>query len=277
MMTFTIAGDLLRQAVLRKWFLALGFGITLVLVLIGTSLRMDVVDGALAGTRLFGKVMRGDIAAADVALRPVFSAATYVIYYGFTSFLILACADFAPALLVPGRIEHMLALPVRRFELLAGTYLGVLVLATLAAVYGAGGLCVLLGVKTGVWTFRPMLAALLTSVSFATIYAGMLLSALLARSAAISAAAGGVLFILGIVAGQRDRLLVAWDEGVTRTFFAVATGLLPRISSLGSQAADLAGGEAVALGGFAALVGGFALFVLGALALAVWIFERKDY
>jgi Cu-processing system permease protein len=277
MMTFTIAGDLLRQAVLRKWFLALGFGITLVLVLLGTSLRMDVVDGALAGTRLFGKVMRGDISAADVALRPVFAAATYVIYYGFTAFLILACADFAPALLVPGRIEHMLALPVRRFELLAGTYLGVLVLATLAAVYGAGGLCVLLGIKTGVWTFRPVLAALLTSVSFATIYAGMLLSALLARSAAISAAAGGVLFILGIVAGRRDSLLVAWYEGPTRTLFAAATGLLPRISSLGSLAAEIAGGEAVALGSVAALVGGFVLFVLGALALAVWVFERKDY
>lgn len=272
-----VAFDLLRQAVSRKWFLALGLLITLVLVLIGASLRMDVVDGAIAGTRLFGNVMRRDIVAADLALRPVFMAATYVIYYGFTVFLILACADFAPALLVPGRIEHMLALPVRRFELLAGTYLGVLALAALSALYGAGGLCVLLGVKTGVWTFRPVLAALLTSVSFATIYAGMLLAALVVRSAALSAAAGGVLFILGIVAGQRDRLLVAWDEGVTRTLFSVGTGLLPRVSTLGTFAADLAGGAPLALGPFAGMVAGFVLFVLGAMALAIWVFERKDY
>jgi Cu-processing system permease protein len=276
-MILTIATDLLRQAILRKWFVALGLIITLLLVLLGMSLRMDVVDGALAGTRLFGKVMHGDIVAADVALRPVFSAATYVIFYGFTVFLIMACADFAPALLTPGRIEHMLALPVRRHELLAGTYLGVLVLAVLSAVYGAGGLCVLLGVKTGVWTFRPVIAALLTCVSFATIYAGMLLTALLARSAALSAAVGGVLFILGIVAGQRDRMLVAWDEGVTRSLFAVLTGLLPRISSLGRLAADLAGGQPVGPATALALVGGFLLFVLGALALAVWLFERKDY
>src|SRR5204862_459524 len=104
---------------------------------------------------------------------------------------------------------------------------------------------------------RPVLAALLTAVSFATIYAGMMLSALLARSAALSAAVGGVLFILGIVAGQRDRVLVAWDEGVTRTVFAVTTGLLPRITSLGRLAADLAGGQPVGLGAFLALVGGF--------------------
>jgi Cu-processing system permease protein len=276
-MTLTIAIDLLRQAILRKWFIALGLLVTLVLVLIGASLRMDVVDGALAGTRLFGKVMGGEIAAVDVVLRPVFSAATYVIFYGFSAFLILACSDFAPALLAPGRIEHMLALPVRRIELLAGTYLGVLALATMAALYGAGGLCVLLGVKTGVWTFRPVLAAVLTSVGFATIYAGMLVTALLVRSAALSAAVGGVLFILGIVAGQRDRILTAWSEGVTRTVFALLTGLLPRLSTLGRVAADLAGGQAVGWGGFVALLGGFVLFVLGALALAAWIFERKDY
>jgi Cu-processing system permease protein len=277
MMLFRVALDLLRQAVLRKWFLALGFLITLALVLVGLSLRLDVVDGALAGTSLFGKLMSRDIVAVDVALRPVFTAATYIIYYGFTMFLILACADFAPALLVPGRIEHMLALPVRRFELLAGTYLGVLALATMSALYGASGLCVLLGVKTGVWTFRPVLAALLTSVSFATIYAGMLLSALFVRSAALSAAVGGGLFVLGIVAGQRDRLLVAWNEGVSRTVFAAVTALLPRVSTLGKLAADLAGGRAVATAASTGLVAGFLVFVLAMLALAVWVFERKDY
>jgi Cu-processing system permease protein len=276
-MTLTIAFDLLRQAILRKWFIALGLLVTLVLVLLGASLRMDVVDGALAGTRLFGRVMGGDIAAVDVVLGPIFSFATYLIFYGFSAFLILACADFAPALLAPGRIEHMLALPVRRIELLAGTYLGVLALAIVTAVYGAGGVCVLLGVKTGVWTFRPVLAAVLMSVGFATIYAGMLVTALLVRSAALSAAVGGVLFILGIVAGQRDRILTAWDEGVTRTVFAFITGLLPRLSTLGKFAAELAGGQAVGWGGFVALLAGFVLFVLGALALAAWIFERKDY
>ena len=50
-----------------------------------------------------------------------------------------------------------------------------------------------------------------------------------------------------------------------------------RLSALGTLAADLAGGQPVPLRTFVALVGGFALFVPAALALAVWIFERKDY
>ena len=277
MMTFTVAFDLLRQAVSRKWFVALGLAITAVLALIGMALRMDVVDGALAGTRLFGKVVGGDIVAADVALLPVFSAATYIIFYGFTAFLILACADFAPALLAPGRIEHMLGLPIRRFELIAGTYLGVLALASVAAVYGAAGLCVLLGVKTGVWTFRPVLAALLTAVSFATIYAGMLLAALVVRSAALSGAVGLLLFILGIIAGQRASIMRVWEQSVVRELFAGLTLLLPRTSTLGTAAADLASGKPMTIGALGGLLGGFALFVAGALALAVWLFERKDY
>jgi len=43
---------LLREAAARKWFLALGAATTLALVLVGAALRLEVVDGALAATRL---------------------------------------------------------------------------------------------------------------------------------------------------------------------------------------------------------------------------------
>ena len=105
----------------------------------GLSLRMEVVDGALAATRLFGKLVHHDIQSADVALRPVFKVASYLLYYGGLAFGILACADFGPSLFSPGRIEHLPALPVRRWQLLVGTYLGVLALSLLGALYGAGG------------------------------------------------------------------------------------------------------------------------------------------
>jgi hypothetical protein len=94
-----------------------------------------------------------------------------------------------------------------------------------------------------VWTFRPVLAVLLTSVSFATIYAGMLLSALVVRSAALSGAVCLLLFILGIVAGQRASIMRVWNEGVMRELFAGLTLLVPRTSTLGTAAADLASGK----------------------------------
>jgi Cu-processing system permease protein len=273
----TVALDLLREAASRRWFLALGLGITLLLCVVGLTLRMDVIDGALAATRLFGKVVNTDIRSVDVALRPVFRAAAYVIFYGGLAFGIIACADFAPSLLAPGRIEHLLALPVQRWQLLAGTFLGVLVLATAGALYGAGGLALLLAVKTGVWTVRPIMAALIASVTFSAIYGGMLTAALFVRSAALSAATGGALFIAGIVAGYRDRIDTFFVSGAARTGFRAVTWLLPRISTLADASADLAASAAVDRAALASELVGLAVFGLAALSLGISRFEARDF
>lgn len=272
-----VALDLLRQALSRKWFLGLGIAITLGLAGIGLSLRMDVVDGALAGTRFFGQVVSRDIVSAEVALRPVFVVATYLVFYGFSGFMILACADFAPALLSPGRIEHTLALPIRRFELLTGTYLGVVSLAFVATLYAAGGLCLLLGLKTGVWSFWPVLGGLFTGLGFAAVYAAMLLAALLVRSAALSAAAGAVLFAAGIVAGNREAIMPAMDPGIGRALTGAVTAVLPRLSGLPALAASFSRGESASVAAVAPLLGGVTLFALGMLLVGVWLFEQKDY
>lgn len=277
MKAFLIAADLLREAASRKWFLALAIGITGVLLVVGLSLRMDVVDGALAATRLFGKLVSSEIRSADVALRPVFQAAAYLVSYGGIAFFIVACADFAPSLLAPGRIEHLLALPVRRWELVIGTFLGVFVLGTLSALYGAGGLALILGIKTGVWTFRPVVAGLLASGCFVAIYAAMLATAVVVRSAAVSAAVGAGLFVGGIVAGNRATLIPLFEPGVGRTIFKGLTLALPRVSAVARAAADIAGSVKLDTLHLASVLGGTVVFGLSALALAVWLFERKDF
>jgi Cu-processing system permease protein len=272
-----VAQDLFREAIARRWFLALGVGITLLLCGAGLTLRMEVVDGALAATRLFGKVVHTDIRSIDVALRPVFSAAAYVIFYGGLAFGILACADFAPSLLAPGRIEHLLALPVQRHELLAGTFLGVLGLSLIGAVYGAGGFTLLLAVKTGVWTIRPVIAALIASVTFTAIYGGMLASALFVRSAALSAATGGALFAAGIVAGYRSSVATFFEAGAAREAFLGVTLLLPRVSTLADASADLAAGSPIDGRAFASQLAGLFVFGFAALAFGIWRFEQKDF
>lgn len=277
MKAFAVAADLLREAMSRKWFLALGIGITLALVVVGFALRIDVVDGALAATRLFGKVMRSDIRAVDMALRPVFKAASYVVFYGGLVFGIVACADFGPSLLAPGRIEHLLSLPVRRSELLLGTFLGVLVLAVAGALYGAGGFTLILSVKTGVWTARPLVSALLAAVTFSGIYGAMLTTAVFARSAALSAAVGVVFFIAGIIAGYRDRLDTFFEAGFAREAFRAVTFVLPRVSSLADASAEIAASAPIRPGILASQVVGLAAFGLAALAIGIHSFEKKDF
>jgi ABC-type transport system involved in multi-copper enzyme maturation permease subunit len=272
-----VAGDLLREALSRRWFLALFIGITLMLLTLGMSLEMDVVDGALAGARLFGSVLDTTIRSVDAALRPVFMAAAAVIFYGGTAFMIVAASDFAPSLLSPGRIEHLLSLPVRRWQLLAGTYVGVLVLSLVCALYGAGGLAVILGLKTGVWAWGPILAALLAVANFATLYAAMVASAIFARSTALSAGVGIALFALGIIAGLRDEIAPLFQEGLGRDVFRAATLVVPRVSRLGMAAIDVAGARQIDQLALATLTSGFLLFALALLAVGAWRFEQRDF
>jgi Cu-processing system permease protein len=272
-----VALDLLREAASRRWFLALGGALTLILLLGGLALRLEVVDGVLAATRIFGAAVTTDLRPAEAALALVYRGVAYVIFYGGLAFGIIACADFAPTLLAPGRIEHLLALPVRRWELLAGTFLGVLVLAVLGSLYGAGGLVLLLGVKTGLWTARPILAALIASASFAGLFGAMLAAAVFARSAALSAAVGAVFYVLGLIAGNRRTLAGLFEEGVGRTVFEALTVPLPRLSLLADASAALAASAPVSGSLLLRHLASFALFGIAWLAIGVWAFEAKDY
>lgn len=276
--TFVVAADLIREAAHRKWFLGLAIAITAILMLLGFSLNLEIVDGALATSRLFGKVLRGnDIRAVDVALRPLMQVASYAIFYVGLVFGIVATADFAPSLLSPGRIEHLLAQPVRRWELLLGTYLGVLVLALAASLYGAVGFTVIIGVKGHFWTWGPILAAVLAAVNFCAVYAAMLTSALFARSAAVSAAVGFVIFISGIFAGFRHDMLKMFEPGIGKILFDGYTTIMPRVSALANAAADLATSTPVALRSLPSLLFGTVVFGLAMLALGVHRFEEKDF
>ncbi len=277
MKIFAVAMDLLREAASRKWFLALAVGITAVLCILGFALRLDVVDGALSATKFFGKTLRTDIRSADVAMRLVFQATAYMIFYGGLAFGIVACADFGPSLLAPGRIEHLLALPLRRWELLAGTFLGVLILSVLGALYGAGGLTLILGFKTGVFTIRPVIAALLASVTFSAIYGAMLTVAVVIRSAAVSAAIGVLLLIAGTIAGRRDQLDAFFESGIARSTFRGITLFLPRVSTLADASSDFAGSLVIDGGAVASQIAGLIIFGFAALALGIHLFEQKDF
>ncbi len=277
MTSIAVALDLLREAAARRWFLALGIALTGLLLLLVTSLRLDVVDGALAATRLFGKPVDHTIQAADVALRPVFLVASQLVFWGGLAFGVLSCADFAPALLSPGRIEHLLALPVRRWELLAGTFLGVLTLALGGALYASAGLVLVLGGKTGVWTGWPLLSAVLAVVAFGSVYAGMLAVTVWVRSAALSAAAGATLVGLGLLATHRTALLDLMGRGVGRTLFAGITAVVPPLGKLANAAGALASSGPLAPGGLLRLLGGTVAFAAALLAVAAWRFERRDF
>lgn len=271
-----LALDILREAAARRWFFVLALVSSLIILGLMLGLRMEVVDGALAATRLFGSDIEHDIQAADLVLRTVFEAATYTVFYGGLAFGLLGCSDFGPELLSPGRIEHLLSLPIRRVELLLGTFLGVMALCLLGTAYGAGGFFLVLFAKAGAWSWRPPCAALLGSVAFFAVYACMLVTSVFARSASLSAAAGGACVLGGIVAGQRDALAALIEPGFSRGVLLAVTAPLPRVSELADAAAGIAAGQP-APESLGRLVFGTLAFGLAVLSLGAWRLEGKDF
>ncbi|MBM4783320.1 MAG: ABC transporter permease subunit [Archangiaceae bacterium] len=271
-----VAFDLLLEARRRRWFLALFVGITLVLVVLGFSLELEVVDGALAGSKLFGSLLFDDIVSADRVLSGVYLGAAYAAFYGGAFFLAVACSDFAPELLAPGRIELLLSLPIARWQLLFGTYLGVLVITALGIAYGAAGLSVLLGVKTGLWSATLLLGSFVGLAGFAAIYAVMVCVTFFVRSAAVSGAAGVITLVLGVLASYRESLMTLMEPGFGRTLFSWVMLPMPRLGTLATVSARIAAEQALEPEVVTRMLMGTGVFTFALLAVAAWRFERMD-
>ncbi|HEY0882344.1 MAG TPA: hypothetical protein VGD87_12465 [Archangium sp.] len=274
---FRVCFDLLLEAARRKWFLALFGGITLVLLVLGLSLQLDVVDGAIAGSKLFGALLFDDIVSANRVLSGLYTAVAYFSFYGGAFFLAIACSDFAPELLAPGRIEHLLSLPVSRWQLLFGTYFGVVTLAALGVLYGAGGLTLLLGIKTGVWSGTLLVGSAVGWVGFCALYAVMLTTNFFVRSAALSGALGVVTLILGVIASFRESIAVTLNPGLGRELFSWAMLPIPRLGALATVSARIAASQPLEGEIVGRLIGGCLIFSAALLSVAAWRFERKDF
>lgn len=272
-----IAVDLLFEAARRKWFIGLFGAITLVLLGLASSLQLEVVDGAIAGSKLFGEVLFDDIVSSHRVLGPLYLGTAYAAFYGGALFLVLACSDFAPELLAPGRIEHLLSLPVARWQVLFGTYLGVLTLAAAGTLYGAGGLTLLLGFKSHDFSPALVVGSALGWCGFAVIYAAMLAAAIFVRSAPISGASGVMILVLGVSASHREAIAAMLEAGPKRELFRLALMPIPRLATLADGSAAIASMAPVDAASLARVVAGCFVFAVGLLSVAAWQLDRRDF
>ena len=94
-------------------------------------------------------------------------------------------AAFLPGFLDPANATVLLAKPVPRWSLLAGKYVGVLVLVAFQAVAFVGGTWLALGFATGAWDARYLLAAPLLVLHFAVFFSFSCMLAVWSRSAIV--------------------------------------------------------------------------------------------
>ena len=273
-----VALDVCREAVARKFVAAVVVLILLAQIGLVLALDLDVVEGVITGSKLFGKTIEGKQAAsAEKILQPVLRAIVYAVFHLGTIFGIVATSDIAIRLLSPGRVELSLSLPIRRWELAAGMYIGVLLLAMAGMLFAVSGFSVILFWKAEFLTIAPFIGAVSAALAFATVYAAMLLASCLVRSQALSSGVGMALYIVCLLTSNREQTFAIFERGWSRDIASVVIGPLPRLQTMVSTAWDVAAGQSDDVALLVAVTAGalaFAAACVTAAATAVWY---KDY
>lgn len=300
----------LRELRARKVVVGLFVVATLVWVVLAFALQLDVVDGSLAGARLFGEetVEEADVAELD---DPVLDSETgeplvdpetgepvtrrdrldfgdtlleYVVF-GAQAFVagaaywigillaLFATGGLVASLVEPGQVDVVLTKPLSRSAVLAGRLAGVWLTMFALVVYLFGAVWLVMSVKSGIWNPKFLLAIGAVFGMFAVLYGVVALVGVWSGSAPLSLISTlALLFVTLVLAipGLADQVSRFWRPVVQGLYH-----VLPKFGSVGtSLVPQLATGAPVTslVPLLTSLLFGAACY-LGAFAL----FSRKDY
>jgi ABC-type transport system involved in multi-copper enzyme maturation permease subunit len=275
--------EVFREAAAR-WVLIAYFALSsLFIVIFALGVNLDVVNGALAGARLFGQSV--DVGGRSIEIDKLvlgfesgFSAFLYLVG---TFLALFATAHLVPRLQEKGTIDLYLSRPVGRVPLLLSRYAGGLLLAAANLLYLIGSMWLIVVWKTRVFHPRFLLSGLVILFAVATLLAFAFLIGVITSSTGVSLMATYAVFFLSAILVARERIAAAVS---TETAASIVKGLywiLPKTAEIGQATVALvAGKEApprLADVHYLAVYGSTAAFGVAALALSAWLFSRKDF
>ncbi len=275
--------DVFREAAAR-WTLVAYFALSSLFILIfAAAVNLDIVNGALAGARIFGRSVHlghGEVDLDKLVLgfEAGFSGFLYVVG---TFLAVFATAHLVPRLQEKGTVDLYLSRPVGRVPLLLSRYVAGLLLAAANVVYLIGSVWLIVIWKTRVVHVRFLLAGAIVLFGIAALLAFAFLIGVATSSTGVSIMATFALFFLGAILAGHDRIAAALSSGFWAGVVQALYWVLPKTAELGRAVVALVLGdegprrlrEGLTLAPF--LTTG--LFGLAALSTASWLFRRKDF
>jgi len=275
--------EVFREAAAR-WVLIAYFALSsLFIAIFALGVNLDVVNGALAGARLFGQSV--DVGGRSIEIDKLvlgfesgFSAFLYLVG---TFLALFATAHLVPRLQEKGTIDLYLSRPVGRVTLLLSRYAGGLLLAAANLLYLIGSMWLIVVWKTHVFHPRFLLSGLVILFAVATLLAFAFLIGVVTSSTGVSLMTTYAVFFLSAILVARERIAAAVS---TETAASIVKGLywiLPKTAEIGQATVALVAGkeapERLADVHYLAVYGSTAAFGVAALALSAWLFSRKDF
>ena len=161
-----------------------------------------------------------------------------------------------------------------RWHLLLGRYAGNVLLVLANSVWLVGGVWVIFGLKTGVWTPQFLLAIVSTVFLFSVLLTVVFLTGVLFESAALSTMIPVALMIISPILAQEKTVVKLLSSDWARTAWKGLYHMLPKVFDIGHITLNLVRREPVESWMPVATSAAFAIVVL---ALALWHFERRDF
>ncbi|PEN06609.1 hypothetical protein CRI93_10050 [Longimonas halophila] len=263
-----------RELWAKKVVLGLFLISSLLLVMVAFALNLDVVDGSLAGLRLFGQTP--DTVEGLSLERLVFGVEAAVAGAAYWLGILLALFATAPlivSMLERGHIDLLLSKPMSRPTLFLSHVAGVWAAVAVLTIYLLGGVWTIMSIKTGVWNGSFLISIGLVVVMFGVMYSTVALMGVWTESTALALIVSyGLIFASLVLAGHEA---IVEELGlVGSTAFSVLYHILPNFAEVTTMVANLSRAEPVT--SWYPLTSSI-LFGLVAYALATWQFTRRDF
>jgi ABC-type transport system involved in multi-copper enzyme maturation permease subunit len=275
--------EVFREAAAR-WTLLAYFALSSLFILVfGAAVNLDVVNGALAGARLFGRPieMGGESVSIDKLVLGFESGFSAFLYLVGTFLALFATAHLVPRLQEKGTIDLYLSRPVGRVPLLLSRYAGGLLLAAANLVYLIGAMWLIVVWKTRVFHPRFLLSGVVILFGIATLMAFAFLIGVVTSSTGVSLMATYAVFFFSAILVAHDKIAAAVSTETTARIVNGLYWIFPKTAELGQATVALVAGEQaperLAHVAHFAVFGSTAAFGLASLALASWLFARKDF
>jgi ABC-type transport system involved in multi-copper enzyme maturation permease subunit len=273
--------DVWREAAARWTLIAYFLLSTIFIIIFASAINLDIVDGALAGAKLFGKEveMHGNEVSIEKIVLGFESGFSAVLYFLCTFLAIFATAHLVPRLQEKGTIDLYLSRPVSRTKLLLSRYFAGLLLAGSNVLYLLGSIWLVVVWKTHVVNYRFLLGGGVILFVIATLLAFAFLIGVITSSTAVSIMASCGLFLFSGMLVAHDRIAAAvsheWQATVIQTLYWV----IPRTAELGAAVFAFVSANSFSTG-IELKPSPFittAAFGLVSMMLAIWRFHKKEF
>lgn len=272
MKILTIITNTLRETVSKGtllFFFAVSAAVILVMAL---GFQGTTVDGT-ATFSFFGNVVPKEMAPKFLEMIQVglISAG----FLGLILFGVFGTAGIIPTTMTRGTIDLYLSKPIGRPFILLGKYLGALTGIALNLLFAIGGLWIVFGLKTGIWSIPFLYTFVMLTFAYAVIYCYVTLLAVVIRSSGLIIMLLFLyVFIFESVLYHRQQFLYgfiqnAFAQKIIDGFYYA----LPQISDLQANTIRLVTGGSMTPGPIYYSAGSGVV----ALILAIIIFNRKDF